>query len=131
MDRDDQELDAHEEKRPPSEMVRSPLSLDDLRTPDSDQIVLNVMPSPRSPTEQHHLEVPSANNESMGSVEVCPWTTFRGGMVLEDEEGRCIGNEVYFVGLIDILQKYNKRKKLENWIKSAKYDTKSISAVPP
>ena len=52
-------------------------------------------------------------------------------MVLEDDDGLCIGNEVYFVGLIDILQKYNKRKKLENWIKKIKYEETEISAAPP
>merc|ERR1712025_425206 len=64
------------------------------------------------------------------SADLCPWTTYHGGMVHEDEEGN-IGNEVYFVGIIDVLQKYNKRKKLENWIKKMKYDKLSISAAPP
>ncbi len=73
-----------------------------------------------------HLDRDDANTQDL-----CPWTTYHGGMVLEDDDGRCVGNEVYFVGLIDILQKYNKRKKLENWIKSVKYEQSSISSVPP
>jgi len=71
------------------------------------------------------------DREGTNSQDVCPWTTFHGGMVLEDDDGLCIGNEVYFVGLIDILQKYNKRKKLENWIKKIKYEETEISAAPP
>ena len=70
------------------------------------------------------------NVDATMSGDICPWTTYHGGMVYEDEDGN-IGNEVYFVGLIDILQKYNKRKKLENWIKKMKYDKNSISAAPP
>ena len=68
------------------------------------------------------MEANREGTTSPYSQDLCPWTTYHGGMVLEDEEGECIGNEVYFVGLIDILQKYNKRKKLENWIKKIKYE---------
>eukprot|EP00483_Globobulimina_turgida_P013531 UN13556 len=57
------------------------------------------------------------NNTSVDNADICPWTTYHGGMAYENFETNKIGNEIYFVGIIDVLQKYNKRKKLENWIK--------------
>merc|ERR1712130_1063562 len=83
---------------------------------------------------QHEMEENKENKEeniSNDIADICPWTTFHGGMIYEDLENNKIGNDIYFVGLIDILQKYNKRKKLENWIKKMKYDKHSISAAPP
>ncbi|ETO25706.1 hypothetical protein RFI_11432 [Reticulomyxa filosa] len=59
-----------------------------------------------------------------------PFTSEYGGMCWEDEHGNK-GNEIYFCGLIDILQKYNRRKKLEHFTVSLKHDPKTISAVPP
>jgi len=41
------------------------------------------------------------------------------------------GNEVYFVGVIDILQQYNALKRAETFFKSFKYDSRQISAVDP
>lgn len=41
------------------------------------------------------------------------------------------GNEVYFVGIIDILQQYNSFKRAETFFKSFKYDSRQISAVEP
>ena len=49
------------------------------------------------------------------------FTDHKGGMVLTDEEGN-FGNEVYFAGIIDILQKYNKRKKVENFFRGIQTD---------
>lgn len=40
-------------------------------------------------------------------------------------------DEIYFMGIIDILQKYTVRKKLETSIMSAKYEKKEISSVNP
>lgn len=40
------------------------------------------------------------------------------------------GSEIYQVGIIDILQKYNTRKKAENFLKSCVYEPFEISAVP-
>lgn len=40
------------------------------------------------------------------------------------------GSEIYQVGIIDILQKYNTRKKAENFLKSCIYEPFEISAVP-
>ena len=47
-----------------------------------------------------------------------------------DEYGN-VGNEIYFTGIIDILQKYNKRKKMENFLRGINNDVKTISCVPP
>jgi hypothetical protein len=41
------------------------------------------------------------------------------------------GQQVYFMGVIDILQTYRARKKLENFFKGAYMDKKMISCVPP
>jgi len=41
------------------------------------------------------------------------------------------GDEVYFLGIIDILQQYNAKKSAENFLKSFKFDRKQISAVHP
>ena len=142
------EAAADEEKH--SEIAaKSPTSVTSPELPDGIEIVMNTVNARgdvdgsgtvRSDTrtsilttslQRHHLSQQDLDREDTNAQDICPWTTYHGGMVLEDEEGRCIGNEVYFVGLIDILQKYNKRKKLENWIKSVKYEESSISSVPP
>lgn len=41
------------------------------------------------------------------------------------------GKEIYFMGIIDYLQYYNTRKRAETFVKSCKYKTETISAVPP
>lgn len=47
------------------------------------------------------------------------------------EEDACVEPDIYFLGIIDILQQYNAWKKSENFIKGFKFDRKEISAVPP
>merc|ERR1712228_214221 len=81
-------------------------------------------------SQSNDVPLPLIDESVRESADICPWTTFHGGMVFEDDESGDVGNSVYFVGLIDILQKYNKRKKLENWIKKMKYNKNSISSVP-
>lgn len=39
--------------------------------------------------------------------------------------------DVYFIGIIDILQKWNNKKQLENIVKGMKYDKTKISSVNP
>mmetsp|Transcript_27395 Transcript_27395/g.45048 ORF Transcript_27395/g.45048 Transcript_27395/m.45048 type:complete len:122 (+) Transcript_27395:1-366(+) len=87
---------------------------------------------PHDPVADEETETETETDAAADSSnnDICPWTTYHGGMVYEDDNGE-VDNEVYFVGLIDILQKYNKRKKLENWIKKMKYDRNTISAAPP
>ena len=41
------------------------------------------------------------------------------------------GAAVYYIGVIDILCQWDTKKKLENFFKSIRYDSKGISAVPP
>ena len=41
------------------------------------------------------------------------------------------GNEVYFVGIIDILTKFNFRKKCEHFIKMVRYCSNTMSCTPP
>ena len=53
-----------------------------------------------------------------------------GGMYSRDNNGKR-KNCIYFCGIIDILQKYNKRKKVENFLRGLNTDTSTISAVPP
>ena len=48
-----------------------------------------------------------------------------GGMIAE------AGGEVYYFGIIDILQRYNGRKRAEYYLKGVQHDRQGISAVPP
>jgi len=40
-------------------------------------------------------------------------------------------NEIFYIGIIDTLQQFNSKKKLEATLKRFKYDKTKISAVPP
>lgn len=50
---------------------------------------------------------------------------------LEDKEDKSKYYEIYYIGIIDFLQKYNKKKKLANFAKSFKYDKEGLSTVDP
>merc|ERR1719445_2838629 len=56
----------------------------------------------------------------------------QGGMRMRTKDGQD-GDCIYFCGIIDVLQKYNKRKKVENFFRGLqpKTDVSTISAVPP
>ena len=41
------------------------------------------------------------------------------------------GNEIYFVGIIDILTKYNFKKKCEHFVKMIRYCSNDMSCTPP
>lgn len=41
------------------------------------------------------------------------------------------GNEIYFLGIVDFLQRYNLRKLAETNFKSLRYKRLELSAVPP
>jgi len=60
-----------------------------------------------------------------------PFTNTCGGMCFRDLETGELGNEIYFVGIIDILQQYNRHKKLEHFVKSLLDDPEIISSVHP
>ena len=54
--------------------------------------------------------------------------------LIDFEDGGIIsetGNEVYYVGIIDILTKFNTRKKCEHFIKMVRYCSNSMSCTPP
>lgn len=55
-----------------------------------------------------------------------------GGIESQEPDGTP-GSEIYYIGIIDILQEYNTRKKLEFASKAALHPTKrdKISCVPP
>ena len=50
---------------------------------------------------------------------------YHGGMLSDDRK------VIYFIGIIDILQKYNKKKKVAGFVKGIKYDQITLSTVPP
>jgi hypothetical protein len=56
------------------------------------------------------------------------WTEFDGGVQGCAQRGQEHA-DVYFMGVIDILQRYNSVKRMENFFKGFKYDRSSISAV--
>ena len=54
--------------------------------------------------------------------------------LIDFEDGGIIsetGNEVYYVGIIDILTKFNTRKKCEHFIKMVRYCSNNMSCTPP
>lgn len=65
--------------------------------------------------------------QTLHAIRSNPFITEDGGM--RSESGDCI----YFTGIIDILQLYNKRKKLEHMLAKGrpKIDSSTISCIPP
>ena len=54
--------------------------------------------------------------------------------LIDFEDGGIIsetGNEVYFVGIIDILTKFNWKKKCEHFVKMVRYCSNNMSCTPP
>jgi len=72
-----------------------------------------------SPDEKDRFASPPANFGKYACVESC------------DEDGAPDGQEVYFLGIIDILQQYNLKKITENMMLSTFKDGTKISAVKP
>jgi len=60
-----------------------------------------------------------------------PFTNMHGGMCYQDPVTGKLGDEIYFVGIIDLLQHYNRRKKFETFFKSRMEDIQNISSVNP
>ena len=60
-----------------------------------------------------------------------PFTDKFGGRCFRDQESGKLGNAIYFVGIIDLLQQYNRHKKLEHFVKSRMNDPNAISSVHP
>ena len=57
------------------------------------------------------------------------FTSDQGGMMSNKVSG--LRQEIYYIGIIDILQEYNARKRLENVFFGAMHDRKRISCVDP
>ena len=54
-----------------------------------------------------------------------------GGLCSVDPVTGREGNEVYYLGIIDILQRYNARKKMEHNMKALTHDAAAVSCAPP
>jgi 1-phosphatidylinositol-4-phosphate 5-kinase len=54
------------------------------------------------------------------------WQKHEGGLVSSGDT-----QEIYFFGIIDVLQSYNTKKTLETAVKAVLYETDEISSVPP
>ncbi|CAM9858284.1 unnamed protein product, partial [Hapterophycus canaliculatus] len=53
------------------------------------------------------------------------------GGITSEVEGGAPGNDIYFMGIIDILQQYNMRKHAETFWKGLKHDRYEVSCVDP
>ena len=66
-----------------------------------------------------------------GEAKKHPWTSREDmGINSRSTDGRSRENEIYFAGIIDILQQYNHVKTVENFFKGFVHDRNEISAVP-
>ena len=54
-----------------------------------------------------------------------------GGLCSVDPMSGREGNEVYYLGIIDILQRYNAMKRMEHGVKALTHDAASVSCAPP
>lgn len=59
----------------------------------------------------------------------CCFTSCEGGMPCSEIAG--LRKEIYYIGIIDILQEYNTGKHLETLVRTIQYDGERISCVPP
>eukprot|EP01039_Chlorochromonas_danica_P010862 gene10862-12073_t len=59
-----------------------------------------------------------------------PWTGRLDGGI-NSRIGKNKGNEIYFMGIIDILQEYNTSKRMETVFKGLTHDVRQISSVDP
>ena len=68
--------------------------------------------------------LPSPEMKTIKSI----FTSDQGGYQATDDRGTPMG-EIYYMGIIDILQKYSLKKKLEHSFKSITQDSEGLSAV--
>ena len=99
------------------------------------RIAADATKTSRSISEDWRL-VRTASLESFTPAEthVSHFQIHDGGLASEDisRSGMGItGEEIYFVGIIDILQHYNWRKRSETFFKSCRHNLAEISAVDP
>jgi len=64
-----------------------------------------------------------------GAAMVHPWTSRSDAGINARLENERRGDEIYYVGIIDILQQYNASKRAETWIKGMTNDVSQISSV--
>ena len=82
---------------------------------------------------QHNFD-DSLLKESSFSDKSCDLRQEKLKTLVDFEDGGIIsetGNEVYFVGIIDILTKFNFKKKCEHFIKMVRYCSNNMSCTPP
>ncbi|KAL6078191.1 Phosphatidylinositol-4-phosphate 5-kinase [Balamuthia mandrillaris] len=72
----------------------------------------------------------STDSEDEYKHHITKFTQDQGGFQSTDKNNNP-ANEIYFMGIIDILQPYNIRKRVEHTFKALRYDGDSISAVHP
>jgi len=49
----------------------------------------------------------------------------------DSDDGRSSREQLYHLGIVDVLQQYNMAKKIETTAKSLFYDAQGISVIPP
>ena len=85
--------------------------------------------------DQHNKEnEDSILKESSLSDKSCDSRQEKLKTLVDFEDGGIIsetGNEVYYVGIIDILTKFNMKKKCEHFIKMVRYCSNNMSCTPP
>jgi len=82
---------------------------------------LLVLVHKKDPSKRQHIPLKSTSI----------FKAYEGGIQALDENGKPTLNEIYYVGIIDILQPYNIRKQLENVFKSLFVADGTMSCVPP
>jgi len=82
----------------------------------------------------HHVEqnIPSPEErENLYGTQTSIFKEYQGGILSKDSENKEIGEDLYFIGLIDILTAYDFKKKGEHVLKSLVWDKNEISAIAP
>merc|ERR1712060_118407 len=93
--------------------------------PENDIRSNTIFKSPYSKTaEETRLD---EDNEMLAN----PFTDTHGGMCYKNPDTGELGNEIYFTGVIDLLQQFNRRKKVESFLKTRMNNPQVISAVDP
>ena len=86
------------------------------------------------PTNKINNNEDSFIKESSLSDKSCDSRQEKLKTLVDFEDGGIIsetGNEIYYVGIIDILTKFNVKKKCEHFIKMVRYCSNNMSCTPP
>ena len=79
--------------------------------------------------EEHAKFLSSYDPEDLNRIGSA-WERYNGGLLAHDYKGTPL-NEVYYIGIIDVLQRYNLKKEFETIFKSVAAQKSQISAVDP